>query len=280
MEFACATVGTSFETAGLDAANSDGLALLTATTTNTKSGWTQLIASTKFNAIGVMPVWTKCWSNLVGWYLADLGIGGAGSENVILPNIISKGRQGGAGQAGAFIPLHIPRGTRLSMRAQALSAGTARSYNFQILLVSGELLGGAPLQKAYTYGAETADSTGVQLDGGASGNTKGVWAELTAASSAPCRWMMVQLQTSTNGGVAADTTFLVDIGVGAASSEIVVVPDLPVTIDSSGGGVNFSNPWYSLPVELPAGVRIAARCASSVTSSTDRVIDCEVVCLA
>ena len=280
MEFACATLGTSFETAGADTSVTDGAALLTAAASNTKSGWTQLIASTKFDAIGIVPIWTKCWSNLVGWYLADIAVGAAASEVVVLPNLISKGRQGGAGQAGAFIPLAIPRGSRLSARAQALSAGTTRSYNFQMLLVSGDLLGGAPLSKAYTYGAETADSTGVAIDAGGSANTKGAWTELTASSSAPTRWMMVQIQHSTNGGLAADTTYLLDIGIGAASSEVVLIPDLPVTIDSSGGGVVFSNPWYSLPVDIPAGTRISARCQCSVTTAGDRAIDCAVVCLA
>lgn len=95
-------------------------------------------------------------------------------------------------------------------------------------------------------------------------HTKGSWSELVAALSDECLgfWLF---QDNTNAN-STDTRSLLDIGIGASGSEVVVMADLGVGSKSSGGTWPFS--WGFIPLALPSGARVAARMQSAVTSKT------------
>ena len=61
-------------------------AVSTSATSNTKGSWTELIASTDFNAQGLRLNAIPASSGK--FFLADFGIGAAGSEQVLVPNIL------------------------------------------------------------------------------------------------------------------------------------------------------------------------------------------------
>lgn len=63
------------------------------------------------------------------------------------------------------------------------------------------------------------------------------------------------------GTSGVDTSMLLDIGIGAAAAETVVVANVPVGF--IGAGV----PTF-LPIHIPAGTRIAARIQAAVVSDT------------
>ena len=92
---------------------------------HTKGAWVELIASTSKKAIGVA-VTFSCAENPYR-YLFDLGIGAAGSETVLIPNIYL--RIDGINaicSTTLFLPCFIPAGTRISMRFQL--SGAAYKY--------------------------------------------------------------------------------------------------------------------------------------------------------
>lgn len=93
----------------------------------------------------------------------------------------------------------------------------------------------------------------------------GSWVELIASTSAPidafCLW---HGNTSSSG---AYINYNAEIGVGAAASEVVVVPTFQVGQLQDNVGVGRSPFWFPVP-RIPAGSRIAARGACTNFGAT------------
>ncbi len=91
-------------------------------------------------------------------------------------------------------------------------------------------------------------------------HTKGSWVELVA--STPFDMSLLGVAGNTNHGSNSDTSQLVDIAIGAESSEIVLIDNIPSGY-SSLNIVHNSTAWF--PVEIPASTRIAARMQAKIT---------------
>lgn len=233
---------------------------------NTKGAWTQLIASTAFEAQGFYASFRGVVASQD--VLFDIGIGGAGSEQAIISNMAFS-QQTLRVAAGVYIPLNIPKGSRISARAQAtLGGGLAVSialYPVALGLKHAEGFG-----RTVTMGANTADSGGTSVDPGGSANTKGAWSEISSSCPIDVQWLIVCI-TNQNNSATTTTVFAIDIGVGGAGSEVVIIPDLFSVVDS---GIDTPEPqYYSIPVQIPAGSRVAARAQCGITDATDRLID-------
>lgn len=119
--------------------------------------------------------------------------------------------------------------------------------------MTGAWKGGLSLSNASDIGAITATSSTVQLLGN-TGTTyaKGPWVQFTASTPTDTTWVAIAAQTHTSGGVA----FAIDISIGAAGSEMVVVSNLNMSGNPSRGERFF------FPFMIPAGTRIAGRMSS------------------
>jgi hypothetical protein len=107
-------------------------------------------------------------------------------------------------------------------------------------------------------GAVTASSRLTTLTGGGSAHSKGSWVELISSTSQDIEWLEVQFDA--NDG---PSSVLVDIGTGAASSEVVVVPDIAFFQKFAGSSQAHA---LTLPISIPSGTRVAARCQGSGAS--------------
>lgn len=112
-----------------------------------------------------------------------------------------------------------------------------------------------------TYGEVTGSTTGTALTV-SSTNTKGGWQQLSSSTAFPAEGLLVTADLGTAGSPQA----LIDIGIGAASSERVVVPNLAF---SSRLG-HPQSIW--LPVAIPSGSRLAARCQCNSTTNVPRIV--------
>lgn len=112
-----------------------------------------------------------------------------------------------------------------------------------------------------TIGAVTATSSPSDVTSGVA-NTKGSWVELVASSAADADGIVLVTGQST-----ADN-YLVDIGVGGAGAESVVVSNVPVHERSA----NLTEGLFFIPVSISAGSRVAARCQAAGASSLLRLI--------
>jgi len=111
-----------------------------------------------------------------------------------------------------------------------------------------------------TFGGDTADTTAIQVDGHATlTHTEGAWVELISSTAFDTDYLYLTIRSLIG---TAGATGLVDIAIGAASSEVVIVSDLFVSLDAL---TNVTT--VTLPIRIPAGTRVAARLQGSVAAS-------------
>lgn len=246
-----------------------GTALAAAGTAHTKTSWTEMIASTTYDAYGITVAisHTPTASTNIR-RLVDVGIGGSGSEVVLLPNL-NAGNVGLWNSAAAepvmyHFPIFIPAGTRLSARHQSSSTTvgcTVAVWLHQWPTLSGSWVG----TRVTAYGADTATSAGVSV--AQSTTAYGTTAEITASCDNPVRYIQLgqDLLTDTTGG---DKRGIVRFGIG--SGPTWVVSDLPFNEKTSVEtvftfGVNFI--LSQMRFNIPAGTRLCL--ATRVSASAE-----------
>lgn len=263
----------SLSAAGVDATTSTrATATCTASATpHTKGTWTQVVAATTVEAtllsIGVSGAAFSTGinaSNTDTSTLLDIGIGGAGAEVALVANL-------GVGfslPAARFrIPVLVPVGSRLSIRAQSVVVSQQVTVGIELgVLPFGK---GAP-NHLVTMGADTAASKGVGLAVPGAANTKGAWTEIVAASSEPFDALVIGQQCNADAAAVAGGV-LFDIGIGSAGNEVVRLGDLAYQMSGTEICHRYFDPLQ--PLDIPAGTRIAARYqAGNTGNSVDLVL--------
>lgn len=94
----------------------------------------------------------------------------------------------------------------------------------------------------------------------AAANTKGAYQQMTSATGRDFDWLMVGFENQSSA-----RSHLVDVSVGAASSEQVIVPNMLVS-----GGPRMVQ-WLLIPKSIAAGSRLAARTQCTIGSSQIRL---------
>jgi hypothetical protein len=257
-------VGASrFATAGAVSASSAGTSLTPST--NAESAYTQLIASTTFDAQGVLVSLKNAGATAQS--VIDLAIGGAGSEVNIANDLIISGRVNMS--VLYYLPIAIPAGTRLSVRGSRSAASA--SVRVECLLVGQGFSPSAPLGRCTTYGGVVSPAGGISIDPGGSANTEGSWTQITASTTSAISALIIGIGGQGNDA-RASYDWLLDIGIGAGGSEVVLIPDLAL---SSSNGHNMVVPQSigPIPCSIPAGTRLSVRAQCSGTDATDRLFD-------
>jgi hypothetical protein len=112
-------------------------------------------------------------------------------------------------------------------------------------------------------GNSGSGAVGAAVTAAATANTKGAWTQLIAATPADCVFAIISIQQ------IYGNRFAIDIGIGPAGSEIVLVPNIVCDVDNTSSGCGC---WMiTIPLQIPAGIRIAARCQSSAASAVTHV---------
>lgn len=238
---------------------------------NTKGTWVELVASCPFDAAGFFLSFSGGSTNTHD-VLLDVGVGAAGSEQVILENFLNSLSGFASPRHNVFVPLPVKAGARVAVRTQSTTNNGPCGVALQF--VAGDFFSQLGLGRATTYGAATADSGGTEVDPGGTANTKGAYAQIVAATTNPIRYMVVCVG-SRNNGVYASARSLMDIAVGAAASEQVLIDDLFMVVSDS---TDLHEPAsFGLPVSVAAGQRLAARAQTSITDATDRLRDIVII---
>lgn len=260
------------ETIGANTGASTGTTITASGSANVKGSWTQLIASTAEDYDGLL-VYLAPGAAANRSFLVDIGIGAAASETVIIPDLLeAHSNPGDVVRPGCCykINIAIPKGSRLAARCQCSTA----SGTTTVLCVpfrEGNLRCG----QWSAIGVTTANSNATSVDPGASANTKGSWVELVASTSYDIDLLIVALGSRDQTGSIVTCSWLVDIGVGAAGSEVVIVPNLWTALtDYSAGAACQSSVPVTPPIvrRIPAGSRIAARAQCSSATATQRLL--------
>lgn len=251
-----------FDTVGEASSSATGGSTLTGSASaNNKGSYVELSSSIPFGVSGVL---IQTNFGTLGDALIDIALGAAGSEIVIWSNLLATAQKLRGGSF--YVPLVLPAGQRLSARCQHTSS--SGSVQFQITLIGA---GGGGFQRVEPCGAATGDSGGVSVEPGAVAHTKGAYSELIAATAFAYKWAVLAIGGQ-NNAIRSTSNWLVDLAVGAAASEQIIVPDLLHRCDGNGDDGVYP-PYWSFPISIPAGSRVAVRAQAETTDATDRIFD-------
>lgn len=242
--------GAKYATYGINTANSQGTTVTTGAA-NTKGSWAELTASSEFASCGIMVhIGNNARSSR---YLVDIGVGASGSEDAIIPNLLLRAESSTSICTSFYFPLSIASGTRIAARAQSEDATVTLSVS--VTIVGGGFMNPSPFSRVLTYGADTTNTDGkFYQTSGTSNNTKSGYQQLTASTTLPIKALMVG-SINFIGGV--DTFGLMDIAVGGAGSETVLIPNLPFNGDTTNASIVVN---YGLfPCSIPSGTRLSYR---------------------
>lgn len=240
-----------------------GTAVTTGASANTKGTPAQLIASTSFDAYWVIVYaanYTAGGAACRG--CMDIMIGSS-TEQVVIPNLLF----GGAGTLGSShvtpkaweFPLYIPAGTRIS--CQAAGDRTATAFRVGIQLFGGDGDPGYRVgTRVDTYGIGTVPAA-TSITPGASG-AEGSWTEIAASTTSDYFGVLPSFQNSLSS--ISTRTFTLDVGVGAATEELLQA-NFGYTTQ---GSEDIAGPWpsFAAPIKIPSGSRLAARMSNSSTN--------------
>lgn len=247
-----------------------GIALTANASNNVKGAYSQLVASTPQDAYGLL---IQIQGSSTGDHLIDIAIGAAASEQIIAANIVHA-RQIGNTRRGSYalIPGFIPSGTRLSAREQC-STGGANALIAIILLPAIGPFSLANLTRMTNYGGNTTTSGGVSIQPGGTINTKGAYSQISSSTTNPMRWAVLMFGNQANAARAntANNSWTVDVAIGSAGNETIIVPDVFI---GAGAADSVVVPiLVSIPTNIPSGTRVAVRAQCTINDATDRTFD-------
>lgn len=258
---------------GTVAANSTGPILATAGTSFVKGAWTQIVASLSQDASWMMFFLETINSSGTN-YAVDIGVGGSGSEVAIVSNLLFSGQT--AGFVRYMFPLSIPAGTRVSARTAGNGApGGGLSVGFTVFSDSYQSAGcGSAVD---TYGLNSATILGTAVDPGGTANTKGAYSQIVSSTFADIGGIFVVFDSQNTGSGSSNVFYsLIDIAVGGSGSEVVIVPNILLSLFLGGSAAILGGYLPYMPIQIPSGSRLSVRCQSSTNVSPDRVIGCTI----
>lgn len=197
--------------------SAEGVIVTASATAHTKGAWSEVIASTSFDAIGVwIGLNDTGVASAANRALVDIGIGGAGAETVWIPDLdAGNAALWSAGYWGQvyYFPLYLPVGTRISARCQASTVSD--TVGVAVVLLGGSRVPGCWVGTRVTaYGVDSATSSGSVAMTFGSTNAWGSAAQITASTTNPIRAFQYAIDNGADS-TATNQRSLLRFGIGA-----------------------------------------------------------------
>jgi hypothetical protein len=245
--------GQALVTAG----SSIGIAI-TAGAANTKGSYTQLTAATANDA---------CWIGVTidgesgtATSLVDIAVGAAGSEKVIINNLVAQADFTDRAPSFFHFPCAIPAGTRIAARSQSATASAAAAVSVHLFDGAFTMIEGSG--GVDSIGAVTTTSCGTQITASGSTNTKGAYVSLGITTR---DYMGLCVGMDQENNTASTYSFLLDISIGASGSQKDIIPNLAGRFKMSDS--NFApSSWGPFFIPIPANTNLWARWQGTVAS--------------
>ena len=263
--FAVSPGATKFEAAGPDTSDTTCTVVTESATANTKGSWVEFFSSTADDSSWLMMRCGRPSGYSPAMWAADIGIGAASSEEVIVPDVGFCFYGYTEDTHTIQLPISIKAGSRVAIRAQSnVTSGAGLEVALHLLRGQNWFMPGT---KAETLNFDSSSSQATTASNPTSANTKGGWVIL-GTPSFDYRWITLALGNENNAYGSPDDGFLCDIAVGA--SKTLLVENLYVVQQSSGDLKSPHN--YSFPLFCPSGQPLYFRHQTSETDATDRVL--------
>lgn len=197
--------------------------------------------------------------------MVDIGVGAASSEVIIAKELLVQkiNTDGGVNVVEYRLPLTISSGSRVAVRYNTLY-GTRGDPIYFVL----HLYGSSSVLSTYSY----CDLIGRGTSVATTANTKSAWVELSASTSYDYDEVIVGHVNPTAANLDNSYQFI-DLGVGAASSEVVVLGDL-MTFTHPDDDILCPTASPRMPLSIPSGSRVAARVLNNDTGANSTTTLC------
>jgi hypothetical protein len=238
-------------------------------TINVKGTWTQITASTPSDCSWMLISTGNSGGNHAS---IDIGFGAAAAEQIVVPDIVVGSFAIGV-NTNLLLPISVPAGTRIAARTQAK---VASSLMLTSISTFDDAFGSAPSPNSDfdTYGFVSATTLGTAVDGGAVASTKSAWVQLSASVVTDLNgfFLCFDVRGATNG-TAGGVFFYVDVGIGGAGVEKVILSNFMVPMYLIAG-VTMALPGHTpyFPIPIPAGQRLSVRASCDSAVTPDRII--------
>jgi len=241
---------------------------------NTKNGtYTQLIAATAYESFGIMVqlAGLQTAGSANQRCLVDIAIGGAGAEQVLIPNLTCGNVSDYLNAAGAsafyYFPIYIPAGVRVAATCQASTGGdivnvAVRLYQFPI--GPGRWFG----SRVTAYGADTTNSRGTSHT--PSQNAYAAATQLSASIANPIKYMQLGFDLLSDTTATTDR-HLARIGYGAGPTYLA--SELPLRVSTTIEAVGFADANFILShmnFNIPSGQSLHISAMRSVVTPEAR----------
>lgn len=260
--------GAFWQSAGAVTASSIGTTITTGAA-HTKGSYTSIDASTPEGIVGF---WLFIGEQSSSRFVIDLAVGA--TPDIVVPDILFNRRTQSGGGA-VYFPIALPAGVALQARAQ--SAGATATIELTVLYKIGNLVVLAACGVVTSYGVSTAATRGTAIDPGATVNTKGSWVQIASATADKHKQIILMIGNGAPTSVSSynSASWLFDVAIGAASSEQVILSNIPLRRD---GSTDIVHPIFIGPLDLNivSGERLAVRAqctTNSTANSSDREFD-------
>ena len=237
--------------------------LAKASTAHEFGNWTEVIASTPYDCI---LHWQRRHNNSSSdWYAFEIGVGASSSEVTIVEPVICAGYTA-LDEDSMMIPIMIPEGTRVSIRAQcsASKATPTSLHTLGAFDVSG-------FKRPRTWGCHidalgwiSSTTRGTEFDPGSTTNTKGAWTEVVSATDYDYKGFFLSSSADGMNG-SFNVYWACDVGFGSSGSEVAVMRDWHRS-RSNGTYLTMPISCPIFPIPIPEGTRLSIRGAASTNT--------------
>ncbi len=229
------------------------ISVSTSATPHVAGAWVQVFASTAGES-GILLFSCAAGNSAADSSLSfDVGVGAAGSETVVVPNLAHGLNNLFSGNIVFPIPVRIPSGSRVAVRART-AAGAVRTVS-PVMAILGHPDSALIPQSVDALGSSAATSRGTALSG-----ASGSYVEIVSSTTKTYQALVVIPSGVTNVGISS--RFRLTLAVGPAGQEV----DIGTTdaLQGSAGGVQpqaitFNPPWNVFGTIVPAGSRVAIK---------------------
>lgn len=215
--------GTALLESSLTTSGSEGTTITASGTTHTKGSYTQLVASTADDTYAITVLINNVGvASTNARMLVDIAIGGAGSEVVLLPDLMAGNAGVWANAMGGGVMYHfnvgIAEGTRIAARCQASTASDTCGvvvWLHQGNGIPGEWVG----SRVTAYGVDSANSSGVAHTPGST-SAYATATQIASSTANPIRQMQIGIDMGTDT-TGTNMRGLVRVGLGATPNYVV-----------------------------------------------------------
>lgn len=262
---------------GANTATSSGVTI-TSGAANTKGAWVEMTSSTAYDITHLL----VCHA-----FFSEFGGGGNGPGAAIDIAVAASGSEAnGILIQNLIVPMFVNYGSHYVLQAGQIPAGSriaarlASSFDTDTIALSlvgfdsgWSSAGNGGLWDTYGWSGSGAIQ-GFAVDPGTSINTKGAYTVLSSSTTHDLAGFFITWDMQNrNSSTGSYMDYLVDIALGTAGSEIVILPNMMISRNSFTGGVLYGPQMTAfMPIPIAAGSRLTCRAQAYDATAGDRVL--------